>query len=131
MALTKAVVQLLLATSSIGSFTDARVSSQGLLHEYRTDRSCKCFPGDSCWPEPKIWAQLNNTVDGRLIKTVPLGSPCHGDAYNAAECQKLKDGWLYSDIQYVIKPSLPYYANSNQHGFIFICNGSDLCQPEL
>lgn len=111
MTLVKAVVQLLLATSSVISSADAHVASQSLLHESRTDRSCKCFPGDSCWPEPKIWGRLNGTVDGRLIKTVPLGSPCHGDAYNVAECQKLKDGWLYSDIQYVIQSYLVDYAN--------------------
>ncbi|KAJ4196951.1 hypothetical protein NW767_009194 [Fusarium falciforme] len=61
--------------------------------------SCKCFPGDSCWPSQREWARLNSTVGGRLIATVPLGTPCHDPRYNAEECAHLQDEWLYSSIQ--------------------------------
>lgn len=60
---------------------------------------CKCFPGDDCWPTSCEWSGLNATIDGRLIATVPLATPCHGDAYDADECATLQDEWLYSAVQ--------------------------------
>ncbi|KAH6606122.1 hypothetical protein Trco_005275 [Trichoderma cornu-damae] len=83
--------------------------------------SCKCFPGDKCWPSAKDWAAFNKTVDGRLIATVPLGSPCHGASYNATECQFLQDNWLSSPIQENLRFSFassssvmaPLFANAS------------------
>lgn len=67
---------------------------------YTTGESkCKCFPGDSCWPSEREWKAFNNTVHGRLIKTVPLGSPCHDPDYNEALCEELKAQWTLSSIQ--------------------------------
>lgn len=60
---------------------------------------CKCLPGDECWPGEKDWKKLDDSVGGRLHATVPLGQPCHGDAYDEAKCQELKDEWLFSTIQ--------------------------------
>ncbi|KDN71861.1 putative FAD binding domain-containing protein, partial [Colletotrichum sublineola] len=59
---------------------------------------CKYLPGDAGWPSADAWARLNETVGGRLIATVPLGSPCHGAAYNATECARLQDAWLFSEV---------------------------------
>ena len=61
--------------------------------------SCRCLPGDNCWPSPQEWAQLNATVQGRLIATVPLGAPCHDPTYNATECSHLKEEWPFNEIQ--------------------------------
>lgn len=61
--------------------------------------NCKCFPGDDCWPEQSQWAALNATVDGRLVATVPLGSPCHDPSYDANQCAELQDEWRFSSIQ--------------------------------
>lgn len=61
--------------------------------------SCKCFPGDSCWPSDAEWSRLNSTVGGRLVATVPLGSPCHDPTYNAEECKNLQSEWHYSSVQ--------------------------------
>lgn len=61
--------------------------------------SCRCFPGDSCWPSDREWSQFNKTIDGRLVKTVPLGAPCHAPSYNAETCAVLKDGWLLPEEQ--------------------------------
>lgn len=61
--------------------------------------SCKYLPGDEGWPSPDAWARLNETVGGRLVATVPLGAACHGDSYDEAECARLKDAWLYSEVQ--------------------------------
>jgi hypothetical protein len=36
---------------------------------------------------------LNQTVSGKLIKTVPIGSPCHDPTYDEAACTELKAQW--------------------------------------
>lgn len=63
--------------------------------------ACRCFPSDACWPSDILWSQFNKTIEGRLIKTVPLGVPCHAPNYNAETCEVLKDGWLLPEEQYV------------------------------
>ena len=55
---------------------------------------CRCFPGDPCWPSRADWAGLNSSVSGRLVATIPLGSPCHDPTYNAAECKILQTNWF-------------------------------------
>lgn len=60
---------------------------------------CKYLPGDANWPSRDEWATLNDTVGGRLIATVPLGSPCHDPIYDEELCTSLKEQWLYSGIQ--------------------------------
>lgn len=65
--------------------------------------TCKCFPGDLCWPSASAWEAFNVSVDGRLIATVPLASPCHTSgfaSYNADRCKALQDQWLMPQIQY-------------------------------
>lgn len=64
-------------------------------------KKCKCFPGDACWPSKQEWDEFNTTVGGRLIKTVPLGSPCHDPHYDAALCETLRSQWTLSPVQLV------------------------------
>lgn len=61
---------------------------------------CRCFPGDPCWPSVEEWSRFNQTIDGRLVATVPLASPCHEPNYNQKECATLKDEWLWPQVQY-------------------------------
>jgi hypothetical protein len=63
------------------------------------NKRCRCFPGDACWPSEQKWDAFNSTVGGRLIKTVPLGSPCHDPHYDEALCEELKSQWQLSPIQ--------------------------------
>jgi len=63
--------------------------------------SCKCLPGDACWPSTAEWSQLNATVGGRLIATVPLGQVCHDPSYNASVCNYVKAQWNDAAIQSV------------------------------
>lgn len=60
---------------------------------------CKTFPGDSTWPSKNQWDTLNNTVNGRLVATVPLGTPCHGASFNNETCEGLKEQWQFEKIQ--------------------------------
>ncbi|KAK8057879.1 hypothetical protein PG996_011816 [Apiospora saccharicola] len=59
--------------------------------------SCRVLPGDADWPAPQDWQDLNSTVGGRLIETVPRESVCHDAPYNrydaeaCAELQKTFD----------------------------------------
>lgn len=61
---------------------------------------CRCFPGESCWPSPKVWSAFNKTIDGQLVATIPLGTPCHAPNYDAAVCDYLRSQWLWPEIQY-------------------------------
>jgi hypothetical protein len=63
--------------------------------------SCRYLPGDDGWPTEAQWAEFNSTVGGRLVATVPLGSPCHDPTYIAAECASLQSQWLEPQLQYV------------------------------
>jgi hypothetical protein len=64
-----------------------------------TGQECKCFPDEPCWPSLDEWAQLNNTVDGRLVATTPLGKQCHDPEFNATECDYLKEHWDSVNLQ--------------------------------
>ncbi|KAI8935070.1 hypothetical protein NX059_007665 [Plenodomus lindquistii] len=54
---------------------------------------CRCLPGDACWPTTTTWSALNSTVGGKLVATVPIGSPCHDPTYDATACKALQDSW--------------------------------------
>lgn len=60
---------------------------------------CKTFPGDRAWPSSSEWSSFNRTVGGRLVATVPLGTPCHGVTFDNAACASLKDQWQFEKIQ--------------------------------
>jgi hypothetical protein len=62
---------------------------------------CKTFPGDKAWPSKVEWDAFNRTVSGRLVATIPLGTPCHGASFNNATCERLKSQWQAEKIQYV------------------------------
>lgn len=61
--------------------------------------ACRCFPGDECWPSEHDWSQFNQSISGRLVKTVPLGAPCHAPKYNSTKCVSLKEEWLLPEVQ--------------------------------
>ncbi|PIG82789.1 FAD binding domain protein [Aspergillus arachidicola] len=79
----------------------------------KADSNCRCFPGDPCWPAQDVWAKFNESVDGRLVATVPLGTPCHDPNYNAAECQKLSEQWTDPALHYETSSSImaPWFTN--------------------
>ncbi|KIK69889.1 hypothetical protein GYMLUDRAFT_53027 [Collybiopsis luxurians FD-317 M1] len=75
--------------------------------------TCKCTPFDPCWPSQAAWSTLNETVDGRLIATIPLGSPCHEPTFNATECEYLQEHWIDPTLHLPSSSSVmaPFYAN--------------------
>ncbi|PWY68942.1 FAD/FMN-containing dehydrogenase [Aspergillus sclerotioniger CBS 115572] len=76
---------------------------------------CHCLPGDSCWPSTSTWESLNSTVGGRLVATVPIGTPCHDPTYNGTACTDLQDNWYYPQTHFVSSSSVmqPYFANQS------------------
>ncbi|KAJ5052218.1 uncharacterized protein L3040_001977 [Drepanopeziza brunnea f. sp. 'multigermtubi'] len=77
--------------------------------------NCRVFPGDISWPSTASWSELNSTVDGKLISTVPIGTPCHGSAYDAAECEAIKASWQLVELHLDHPSSVmqPYFANQS------------------
>lgn len=68
--------------------------------------SCKAIPGDHTWPSQQVWNQLNDTIGGRLIQTVPQAAVCRPGGYgniseNEAECSILKEGWDFPKVLWV------------------------------
>ena len=61
--------------------------------------TCRYIPGDPLWPSSQDWNELNSTIGGRLVATIPLGSPCHDPTYDAAECSYLQNQWDYAPVQ--------------------------------
>ncbi|KAM0797358.1 FAD/FMN-containing isoamyl alcohol oxidase MreA [Usnea florida] len=91
----------------------------GLLNFHRrilaSTTECRCYPAEPCWPSPSDWAALNTSVGGRLIATVPLGSPCHDPTYNATVCKTLQENWVWPQEHYMSSSSVmsPFYANQS------------------
>lgn len=67
--------------------------------------SCRVLPLDTDWPSTSAWNTLNTTVNGRLIATVPVGSPCHDPNYDEAACLLLQADWTLASTQYVETPA--------------------------
>ena len=61
--------------------------------------SCRALPGDAAWPSVQEWSTLNSTVNGKLIATVPLASPCHDPNYDKAACVALRQNWIWPQTQ--------------------------------
>lgn len=84
---------------------------------------CRCFPGDSCWPEPKTWSAFNATISGKLVATIPLAAPCHNDgfvAYDQGKCAEIQDAWFQPTIHYSSSSSImaPYFTNNSCNPFL-------------
>ncbi|KAF1948736.1 FAD-binding domain-containing protein [Byssothecium circinans] len=77
--------------------------------------TCRNLPGDLSWPGPEDWAQLNASVDGRLIATVPLAAQCHGALYDDVECRSIQATWTKPEPHFQDPASIqnPYWLNNS------------------
>ncbi|OQD79836.1 hypothetical protein PENANT_c043G07633 [Penicillium antarcticum] len=75
--------------------------------------SCRCLPGDDCWPSTLVWNAFNQSVDGRLVATEPLAIHCHAPSYNSTQCNTLREGWLLPKEHYQTSSSFmaPFFTN--------------------
>lgn len=79
------------------------VLGSGTSAAVQTAPHCRYIPEDAGWPQPHLWNQLNRTVDGRLIATVPVGSVCHYPNYDEAKCNELTKTWGLAQTGYAIR----------------------------
>ncbi|PHH68281.1 hypothetical protein CDD82_680 [Ophiocordyceps australis] len=82
-------------------------------------RTCRCIPGDSCWPDDAAWATLNDTLHGRLIKSSPLASVCHDPHYDEEACNALAKAWPLPQTLYPHASEImaPYWQNQSCDAF--------------
>ena len=82
---------MLLVASSFSLSVFAVVASAAI------DPGYNCQPGQKCWPSWQEWQQLNQTIDGHLHKTIPMGAPCYVNSsyYDMAACDVVEGN--YSD----------------------------------
>lgn len=70
----------------------------GLLQS-RQDDGCKVMPSDAAWPAADVWDAFNASVDGRLIKTVPIAEACHSPSFSEEACAAVQGNWSASEYQ--------------------------------
>ncbi|KAF8859230.1 FAD binding domain-containing protein [Acephala macrosclerotiorum] len=60
-----------------------------------SDPGYNCRPGQKCWPSWQEWQQLNQTLDGHLYQTIPMGAPCYPDSpdYDPTACGVVEDNF--------------------------------------
>ncbi|RYP16128.1 hypothetical protein DL765_005329 [Monosporascus sp. GIB2] len=62
--------------------------------------SCKCVPGDACWPSEAAWEALNQEVGGKLIQNEPIAASCYpGLGADMADCDYIVTQWPDQDFQ--------------------------------
>ncbi|KDQ14537.1 hypothetical protein BOTBODRAFT_174716 [Botryobasidium botryosum FD-172 SS1] len=52
-----------------------------------------CTSSDSCWPDSPAWIQLNASVSGHLVRSLPAAAPCHDPYYDADACAIASKSW--------------------------------------
>lgn len=67
---------------------------------YGGSQQCRVIPGDQSWPNLEHWNELNQTVHGKLIASMPLAAPCHhtsegATTFNQDRCNALRDEWFF------------------------------------
>lgn len=92
-------------------------------HEPRYASSCRCFPGDPCWPTPVQWKAFNSTLGGKLIATIPIAAACHHDSftpYDVQKCDALQNIWFYPETHIDLPSSImaQYFTNNSCNPFL-------------
>ncbi|KDQ14470.1 hypothetical protein BOTBODRAFT_342903 [Botryobasidium botryosum FD-172 SS1] len=52
-----------------------------------------CIEGSSCWPPASSWAELNRTLHGHLVRSLPPAAPCHSSYFDADACSTARNNW--------------------------------------
>ncbi|KAJ5729646.1 FAD binding domain protein [Penicillium malachiteum] len=79
--------------------------------------SCRCYPGDPCWPSVNEWKSLNVSLSGNLISVHPIGSVCHTDSasYDSEKCSDLLARWPIPETHssHPSSPMAPWWSNGS------------------
>ncbi|KAL0564207.1 hypothetical protein V5O48_017845, partial [Marasmius crinis-equi] len=76
--------------------------------------SCRTFPTDDSWPATDVWDAFNRSVDGRLIKTIPIATPCHDPSFDEQQCAVIQQSWHKYDFHEAIPASIMNSVFLNQ-----------------
>ena len=69
------VISILVLTIAVGLRNSDYLDYVDYLKSFTGGSSiCRTIPGDDAWPSKVDWDQLNQTVHGKLIATVPLAA---------------------------------------------------------
>ncbi|KAI0205452.1 FAD-binding domain-containing protein [Astrocystis sublimbata] len=87
------------------------------------ESSCRCFPGDDCWPSAESWNAFNASLGGKLIETIPIASPCHDytvTGYDPKQCTSLQNDWFYPEthIKSASSTMAPFFMNNSCNPFL-------------
>ena len=81
------------------------------------DKACKATPYSSAWPSENDWQALNSSIDGRLLKTVPVASSCwSGNPYGSqVPCDAVETNWTSGIFHAAMPESIDYpvWANNS------------------
>lgn len=84
------------------------------ISPFHPNSSCRVLPGDTAWPNAIQCANLNKTVSGHLIASVPESSVCHNspfNGYNAAACAVLQSTWNKTELSQLVSKHSSCYAS--------------------
>lgn len=81
-----------------------------------SNQTCKCIPGDDCWPTAQDWEAFNATISGKLVAPRQLASVCHDPNYDQAACEYIREQWTQPEIQFV-----PPHILTSLSGFFVAC----------
>ncbi|MCJ1395132.1 hypothetical protein MMC18_008013 [Xylographa bjoerkii] len=96
-----------------------------------SNNSCRVLPGDPTWPSTTQWANLNKTVNGHLIASVPESSVCHNSPfndYNAAACAVLQSTWNETVLSHIGSPAEILSQNFQNHSYVPYTPESQHCE---
>ncbi|KAF9870656.1 FAD binding domain protein [Colletotrichum karsti] len=76
---------------------------------------CKCTPSEPCWPSPSNWESFNNSIAGRLIRTVPPASVCYPSEtnYDNQACEAVIANWTTWTFHSADAASVPNPSSLN------------------
>ena len=59
----------------------------------------RCIPSSECWPSDKDWEELNNSLDGKLLRDVkPYLAPCY-DHSRQDECSLRNEKYFNANFR--------------------------------
>lgn len=85
--------------------------------------SCRCFPGDACWPKPADWDAFNRTLGGKLVATIPIAATCNTEffpPYDAQKCESLRNVFFFPETHIESSSSImaPFFTNNSCNPFL-------------
>ncbi|KAF2843057.1 FAD-binding domain-containing protein [Patellaria atrata CBS 101060] len=90
------------------------VGHSAVLKPYNVTKDCYYLPQDQEWPSVSEWAQLNKSVDGRLIAGRPMAEVCRRSTFQSESCADLKKEWILANPHFQDPVSFysPYWLNN-------------------